>query len=114
MGLRDLGQQDGRNSLHSKQAHPDRCHFEDQDREDGEVPGRHLRPGPHMGSTHRLHHRPMQGKTEPHARDIRIVMKSVQKHRAYRLQGTHQIRHRLRKHGLRQCGSENEGEAGPT
>ena len=29
MGLQDLGQQDGRHSLHSKQAHPNRCHPED-------------------------------------------------------------------------------------
>ena len=119
MGFQDLGQQDGRHPLLPKQAHPDRCHPEDQRRhdqvrEDGEVPRRHLRPGPHMSSTHRLHHRPMQSPTEPHARDIRIDMGSVQKHPAHHLQGTHQIRHRLRKHGLRQCGSEHEGEAGST
>ena len=67
-----------------------------------------------MGSTYQLHHRLMQGKTEPHARDIRIVMESVQKNPAHRLQGTHQIRHRLRKHDLRKCGCENEGDAGST
>ena len=41
-------------------------------------------------------------------------MGSVQKHPARRLKGIHQIRHRLRKHGIRQCGSEDEGEAGST
>ena len=45
-------------SKHIPTCHPEdqRCH--DQVREDGEVPLRHLRPRPHMGITHRLHHRP--------------------------------------------------------
>ena len=30
VGLHDIGKQDGRHPLHSKQAHPDRCHPEDQ------------------------------------------------------------------------------------
>ena len=56
----------------------------------------------------------MQSPTNSHARDIRFDMESVQKHPAHRLQGKHQIRRGLRKHGVRRCGSEDEGEAGST
>ena len=65
-----------------------------------------------MGRTHRLHHQPMQSQTERHGRDSCIDLGNVQNHPAYRLQCTHQVRHRLRKHGLRQSDSEDEGEAG--
>ena len=54
----------------------------------------------------------MQSLAEPHARNSWINLRSVHKHPDYHLQGTRQIRHRLRMHGLRECGSEDEGEAG--
>ena len=84
---------------------------ENQVREDGEVLRRHLRPGSHMSNTHR-HHRPMQSPAEHHARDSWINFGSIQKHPVYHLQGCHQVRLRLRMHGPRQSGSEDEGDAG--
>ena len=56
----------------------------------------------------------MENPTESHARNSRIDLGSkIQKHPAYRVQSTRQIRHQLCMHGLRQCGSKDEGEAGP-
>ena len=65
-----------------------------------------------MGSTYRPHHRLMQSPAEPRARNSWIDLGRVQKHVADRQQGTDEVRHRLQMHGLRQCGSNDEGKAG--
>ena len=54
----------------------------------------------------------MQSPVEPHARDRLIDLGSVQKHLAYHLQGSRQVRHQLRMDGLRQSGSDDEGHDG--
>ena len=52
----------------------------DQAREDREVPRRNLRPGPHMDSSRRLHHRLMQSPAELHEHDSKIDLWSVEEH----------------------------------